>query len=810
VARDLAAEGAVLPSELQIVGERLQSKRIFSVREYKRLGGKEPLVESFLDDVIQASGDRAGCGLVLRAMISDENTRLTLSLQEIAHRTQRSHSATEMILKLLVSARLVREIQDEDPWRYEVMHEYLIEKVNRITGRVLDATQRANRLLRQYLSSYSVDKRTRIPISKLWFIRRYSDIERGERERELLRTSLKIGLVKACALVLLLAGAATVAAAALSVSEEWEGVRLSDGHTAAVRRAIFSPDGRLLASCGEDSKVIVWDFARRKRLVTLADHTDWVGAVAFSPDGKWLATGSFDKTIIVWDAASFEKVTVLEDHRGHVVGLAFSRDGQLLASVAEDHRLILWSVGQWQNVREFRVSVSQHTSLIFSPDGRYLIAPYESAVLDLATGERVAAIDRDWGGIWGAISPDGARIVSTDGVGNVTFFDLTRRRIVARHRAHRDNGRAVAFSPDGRLVATGSEIVILWDAATQTKLVRLEHTAIVWSVEFSPDGRWLVSTHGDGSILIWDVAERERIANLNEHSGPVRAVAFSPDGKLIASGGDDRSIIVWDVESGRKEEVLIGHAARVTATVFLPDAGLLAACDFDTAGWLWDRARGQPRWIVENSKVLAGSNCVAVSPDGRFIAASQGVYETAGGRQVFDAQEYKGESLRNIYGVSFSHDGRRLAFASAYGFISILDVENWQVLDKVEVIDTQLISLSFSPDDKCLVTGEDEGSVRLWEANPLRQVAVIGRHAARIKSVSFSPDGKEVASASDDQTIALWDVGKRRLITRIGTHTAPVLSITFSPDGKRLASGEHDKSVRIYTRHRVLWGYRLD
>ena len=806
IARDLASGDVVSPSELQIVGERLQSKRIFTVSEYRRIGGKEPLVESFLDDVVQASGDRAGCGLVLRALISDENTRLTLSLPEIAHRTQRSHSAAEVILKLLVSARLVREIQDDDPWRYEVMHEYLIEKVNRITGRVLDATQRANRLLRQYLSSYSVDKRTRIPISKQWFIRRYSDIERGERERELLRKSLQIGLLKGGGLILLLAGGATMAAAALSVSEEWEGVRLRDGHTAAVRRAIFSPDGRLLASCGEDSRVIVWDFARRKRLITLTDHTDWVGAISFSPDGKWLATGGFDKRIVVRDAASFTKVAVLDDHRGHVVGLVFSRDGRMLASVSQDSRLILWSVGGWKKVREFPAGGSQHNALIFSPDGKYLIAPAPSLMLELSTGERVDTIDKNWGGVWGAISPDGREIVSTDGMGNVTFLDLTRGKIIARQRAHRDNGRAVAFSPDGRLIATGSEIVILWDAATKTKLVRLEHTAIVWSVEFSPDGRWLVSTHGDGSILIWDVAERERIANLNEHSGPVRTVAFSADGKLIASGGDDTSIIVWDVESGRKEDVLIGHRGRVTSTAFLPDSGLLAASDFDSAGRVWDIERGQPRWIAQNSTGFSGSYCLAVSPDGRFVAASQGVYETAGGRHVF---EYL-DGASSIYGISFSHDGRRLALASAHGFITILEVESWRTLDRVEVKDTQPIAINFSRDDKWLVTGEDEGSVRLWEANPLRQVAVIGRHSARIKSVSFSPDGREVASASDDQTIALWDVPRRRLITNIGTHTAPVLSITFSPDGKRLASGEHDKSVRIYTRHRTLWGYRFD
>ena len=117
VARDLSTLGTVLPSELQIVGERVQSRRIFSVEAYRRAGGKESLVHSFLEDVIQASGDREGCGLLLRSLVSDENTRLTLTAGELARRTQRSRDRVGQMSSSFVSSRLVREIQEDEPWR---------------------------------------------------------------------------------------------------------------------------------------------------------------------------------------------------------------------------------------------------------------------------------------------------------------------------------------------------------------------------------------------------------------------------------------------------------------------------------------------------------------------------------------------------------------------------------------------------------------------------------------------------------------------------------------------------------------------
>jgi WD40 repeat protein/tRNA A-37 threonylcarbamoyl transferase component Bud32 len=825
VARDLSSGDVVSPSEMQIVGAQLQSKRIYTLQAYRRAGGKEPLVHTFVEDVIQASGDAEGARLLLRSLISDENTRVTWPLEQIGRRTQRSTATVDRLLRVFVKSRLIREIQEETPWRYELMHEYLIEKINQITGRVMDATQRANRLFRQYLSNYAVDKHTHIPIGKLWFIRRYSDLERGDRERELLKRSLRSGLLRSGAVFLAVTVVATLAAAALSVNEVWEGVRLNGGHTAAARKIAISPDGRLLVSVGEDGKVIVWDFARRERLATFTDHTAWVISVAFSADGKWFATASDDQTVIVWDAVKMEKAATLTEHESPVRAVVFSPDSRWLASgsKAPDYRTIIWEVGRWKKVREWQRG-AHWENLMFSPDGRYVVYP-QGDKWEVSTGRRlIHYLDPEGGGTDAALTTDGTRLISVGADGDVCFFDMIRRQLIAGYRAHRFHGRAMALSPDNKIGASGADDIVLWDAATQTRLARLICSTEVWGLAFSPDGKWLVSSHEDGSIALWDVSERAPVANFNEHSAAVRAVAFSPDGRRLASASEDRSIIVWDAQSGEKEAALTGHDARVAALAFSPDGQQIASCDQDGVHILWDIKNRRPLWKFDGfyfndtyqKNVRSAAYCLAFSPDGRFIATNDGVLDSAKGQWIGHNDLKRvvsniGVALASIYGVAFSPDGRRLAYAMTDShIIYMLDTTSWQVTDSLQFSDTLPSSLSFSLDGRFLAVGDTGGDVLLLEANPLRQVAELGRHAARVKSVAFSPDGGQVASSSDDQTIALWDVRRRNKITRIGTHTAPVLSVAFSPDGKQLASGEQDKSVRVYTRRRTLWGYRLD
>jgi WD40 repeat protein len=620
---------------------------------------------------------------------------------------------------------------------------------------------------------------------------------RGRLEKKITRR-----LVGLSAVTLVIALAIAGVAAFLSVQETWVETILRDGHSAAVRRAVFSPDGKLLVSVSEDHSVIVWDFARRMRLKTLTEHTGPVTTVAFSPDGKWFVTGGQDQSVILWNAATLTKELVWNDQRGPVVTTKFSPNASLLA-YATGGVMILRETKSWRQVREFPSRVGIYGNYVFLENG-CLLADNHGNIWDIASGEEKVRRD-DGGGNWIAVAPDGNRAAVVDAHGSLKTLELLTDRTARVQPAHHDHGRTVDYSPDGNLIASGSERVLLWDAATMTRIAPLEYDSAVWSVAFSPDGRWLVSTHGDGSILVWDVANRELKANLRQHSGAVRAVAFSPDGKRLASGSDDQSVIFWSAANGQKESVLTTHQTTVGAVAFSPDGTWFVSSDqFDTI-IRHDFGRSGPRWSAALGKEYS-SYCVAISPDRRFIASSFGVYSADDGRTIFVDRN----GWHAIYSAAFTNNGTRLVGVNDRGYVIVLDTQTWQLVERQQWSTTPLVTMSLSPDGNQIVTGDDGKMVRLGTISPLRQTAVLGQHTARVKAVAFSPDGKQVASAGDDKVVALWDVNRRKLVATIGTHTSPVYALAFSSDGRRLITGEHDRSVRQYTRHRSLWSFSLD
>ena len=600
--------------------------------------------------------------------------------------------------------------------------------------------------------------------------------------------------------------AALIFAVWYSVHEEWEEKVLRNGHTAAVRRAVFSPDGKLVVSVSEDKRVIVWDFASRKQLKVLTDHQGWVVSVNFSPDGKMFATASVDQTVIVWDTEKLEKRIVLRCP-DPVSFTSFSPDGKMLAasSVPKDtsleSRTILWNTNDWQVVQEIPEGVD-YPNHLFSPDSRSLMICGDQ--YDLSSGKKLFNQIKFSTWNWAELSPDKKLLVIVGGGGDVDFWalhkpgDITDRNLLDHIHAHQDFGRSVAFSPDGKLVATASENVVLWDTATRKILGRFEYDSIVWGVTFSPDGRWLISTHGDGAILVWDVAARRRAAGFNGHGDAVRAVAISPDGKFIASAGEDRAVIIWNVESGQKEITLTGHNNRINGVVFSPDGKWVASCDQDGYVIRWDLATGQPRWRANRG---FGSVGISVSPDGRWLGSSFGVFDAENGEMTI-------KFIDSSEQTAFTPDSQRMIAVGS--ILQVCDTATRQILKREKVTDNIPVGISIAPGGKNFVVGDAQGNVSVWDIDSLRPLEIIGKHNARIKQLTYTPDGKEIISAGDDQKILLWDVKRQKQPTNIGSYTSPVYSIALSQDGKKLVAGGHDKLVRLYTWHRKLWGLELD
>ena len=611
------------------------------------------------------------------------------------------------------------------------------------------------------------------------------------------RTTRRI--VALCALMVVLAIAVVGVAAFLSVNETWEEMILRDGHTAAVRRAVFSPDGKLLVSVGEDSQVIVWDFARRMRLKTINDHKGAVTTVSFSPDGKWFITGDEQQTAIVWDANRLEPEVVWHEH-GPVSASRFSPDGRALVYTAGTVS-VFRETGTWNKLREIPRGLS-HGNYLFPQD--HIVSINREVMWDFYTGETLPDDGKEWEGSWAELSPNRKQLGLVDAHGYVKFVDLVHHKLVHQEHVHHDHGRALAYSPDGKLVATAAERVVLWDVASMTKLVPLEYESVVWSVAFSPDGRWLVSTHGDGSILIWDVANRELEANLRQHSGGVRGVGFSGDGTKLATASEDHSVIVWDATSGRKEAVFTGHNTRVAGVAFSSDKRWMVSVDQSGTVIRSELGRDQARLVMDPRQPESGY-CVVISPDDRFLATTYAIYKSDTGEPVKTNSDWS-----HVYSAAFTPDGRLLLGATDHGEVIMLDTVTWREVARQKWTESALVSMSISPDGNYLVTGEDDRKVRLGTINPFRQIAVIGEHTARVKAVAFSPDGKQVASAGDDKMVALWDVSRRKLVTTIGTHTSPIYALAFSPDGQQLLTGEHDRSVRRYTKRRTLWGFTIN
>jgi len=544
-------------------------------------------------------------------------------------------------------------------------------------------------------------------------------------------------------------------------------------------------------------------------------HQGPVLALAYSPDGKILASGDANGTVRLWEASTGREIRKLDksifgklDNSSYgAQSLAFTPDGTTLAT-NDSHQgtVSLWEVATGQKLGQFEgqswIPFPNHAVAI-SPDGKLLaVANVEKAVRlwEMATGKEVRRLEGPQSPIASvAFTPDG-KILASGGTSGpdqlVRLWDVGTGKEIQKLTA----AAPFAFTHDGKALAgrLGYSALCLWDVATGKVLREIvnEKGYPMGPMAFSQDGRLLARVDAKTqAICLWDTEDWKEIRRWAGGIPTVKALAFAPDGKTLASGGNDRLVHLWDVTTGREFNPWIGHRWGPFSVACFPDGGTVASASSQEV-LLWDPTTGR------EIQSLPGASPIAVAPDGKILASGSAgkddfaiiLWDLATGRPLRRCVGHQ----NHVHSLTFSPDGRHLATGSWDQTVRLWDVATGKETRQYRGHGGALYAVAFSPDSKVLASSSHDKTIRLWDSASGKEIRQLGGAQHGTSALAFSPDSRLLASGSSDKAIHLWEASTGQEIRQLHGHQTGVKSLAFSPDGRMLVSGGYEGTVRCW------------